>query len=78
MFNSWIRRIPWRRKWQPTSVLLPGKSHEWRILVGYSPWGGKESDTTERLHFHFHYTMIKDIKYMFKKLGTEKKLDVSH
>ena len=43
----------WRRKWQPTPVLLPGKSHGWRSLVGYSPWGCKELDTTERLHFHF-------------------------
>ena len=40
----------WRRKWQPTPVLLPGKSHGWKNLVGYSPWGRKESDTTERLH----------------------------
>ena len=43
----------WRRKWQPTPVLLPGKSPGWRCLVGYSPCGCKESDTTERLHFHF-------------------------
>ena len=42
-----------RRKWQPTPVFLPGKSHGQRSLVGYSPWGHKESDTTERLHFHF-------------------------
>ena len=42
-----------RRQWHPTPVLLPGKSHGWRSLVGYSPWGCKESDTTERLHFHF-------------------------
>ena len=42
-----------RRKWQPTPVLLPGKYHGWGSLVGYSPWGSKESDTTERLHFHF-------------------------
>ena len=40
-----------RRKWQPTPVPLPGKSHGWRSLVGYSPWGRKESDRTERLHF---------------------------
>ena len=40
----------WRRKWQPTPVLLPGKSHGRRSVVGYSPWGLKESDTTERLH----------------------------
>ena len=44
--------IIWRRKWQPTPVFLPGKSHGRRSLVGYSPWGHKESDTTERLHFH--------------------------
>ena len=43
-----------RRRWHPTLVLLPGKSHGQRSLVGCSPWGRKESDTTERLHFHFH------------------------
>ena len=48
-----LGKIPWKRKQQPTPVLLPGKSHGWRSLVGYSPWGHKESDTTERLHFHF-------------------------
>ena len=47
-------KISWRRKWQPTPVLLPEKSHEWRSLVGYSPWGHKESDTTERLHFTYY------------------------
>ena len=46
-------KIPWRRKWHPTPVLLPGESHGRRSLVSYSPWGRKESDTTERLHFHF-------------------------
>ena len=45
----------WRRKWQPTPVLLPGKSHGWRSLVGYSPWRKKQSDMTEQLHFHFSY-----------------------
>ena len=53
-FHPWVGKIPWRRKWQPTPVLLPGKSHGRRSLVGYSPRGRKESDTTERLHFHFH------------------------
>ena len=42
-----------RRQWHPTPVLLPGKSHGRRSLVGCSPWGHEESDTTERLHFHF-------------------------
>ena len=45
---------PLENEWQPTPVLLPGKFHGPRSLVGYSPWGRKESDTTERLHFHFH------------------------
>ena len=44
---------PLRRKWQPTPVFLPGKSHGQRSLVGYSPWGRKESDMTEQLHFTF-------------------------
>ena len=42
-----------RRQWHPTPVLLPGKFHGQRSLVGCSPWGWKESDMTERLHFHF-------------------------
>ena len=50
-FIVYIRKIPWRRKWQPTPVLLPGKSHGQRSLANYSPWDRKESDTTERLHF---------------------------
>ena len=52
-FDPWVRKIPWRRKWQPTPVLLHGGSHGRRTLVGCSPWGCKESDMTERLHFHF-------------------------
>ena len=48
----------WRRKWQPTPVLLPGKSHGRRSLVGCSPWGHEETDTTERLPFHFSLSCI--------------------
>ena len=47
--EPWVEKTPWRRAWQPTPVFLPGKSHEQRVLVGYSPWGCKESDTTEQL-----------------------------
>ena len=50
--------MPWRRKWQPTPVFLPGESHGWRSLVGCSPWGPEESNTTERLHFHFLLSCI--------------------
>ena len=44
---------PWRRKWQPTPAVWGGKSQGRWSLVGCSPWGREESDTTERLHFHF-------------------------
>ena len=47
-----------RRQWHPTPVLLPGKSHGLKSLVGCSPWGREESDTTERLHFHFSLSCI--------------------
>ena len=47
-----------RRQWHPTPVLLPGKSHGWRSLVGCSPWGREESDMTERLHFQFSLSCI--------------------
>ena len=52
-FNPWVGKIPWRRKSQPTPVFLPGKSHGRSSLVGYSPWGRKESDMTEQVYFHF-------------------------
>ena len=46
-FDPWIRKIPWRRAWQPTPVFLPGESHGQKSLAGYSPWGHKELDMTE-------------------------------
>jgi len=48
-FNSWVRKIPWRRKWQPTPVFLPRESHGQRSLVGYSPWSWNELGMTEQL-----------------------------
>ena len=48
-FDPWVGKTPWRRAWQPTPVLLSGKSHGQRSLAGYSPWGHKELDTTEQL-----------------------------
>ena len=52
-FDPWVRKIPWRRAWQPTPVFLRGESHGQRSLMGCSSWGRKESDTTEWLHFPF-------------------------
>ena len=51
-FNPWVKKIPWRRRWQPTPVFLPGKFHGWRSLEGYSPWDCKELDTTEQLTYY--------------------------
>ena len=61
-FDPWIRKLPWRRAWQPTPVFLPGESHGQRSLADYSPWGHKGSDKTEQLsmcacacaHTHTH------------------------
>ena len=53
-----VSGIFWRRQWHPTPVLLPGKSHGRRGLVGCSPWGRYELYTTERLHFHFSLSCI--------------------
>ena len=53
-FDPWVRKILWRREWQPTPVSLPGEFHGQRkSLAGYSPWCRKESDTTERLILSF-------------------------
>ena len=57
-FDPWVGKIPWRRKWQHTPVILSGKSNGQRNLVGYTPGGCKKSDTTERLHFHFSLSCI--------------------
>ena len=54
-FDPWVGKIPWRKKWQPIPALLPGESHGRRSLVGYSLRGHKESDTTEWLHFSYHF-----------------------
>ena len=57
--RSLVGKIPWRRKWQHTLVLLPGKFHGLRSLIGYSPWGHKELDTTEQLHLKWNARNIK-------------------
>ena len=51
-FYPWFRKIPWRRKWQPTPVILPGESHEQRSLAGYSPWGCRVGHDSSNLAWH--------------------------
>ena len=57
-FNPWVKKIPWRRKWQPTPVFLPGEFHRQRSLVGYSPCTDKELDMTERLTVLSHFSSV--------------------
>ena len=57
-FYLWVWKIPWRRKWQPIPVLLPGKSHGQSGQVGCRPWGCWELDMTEQLPFHFSLSCI--------------------
>ena len=63
-------KIPWRRKWQPTSVFLPGEFHEQRRLEGYSPWCCKKPDTTERLtHIGWNTHRTLDQQKFYWNLG---------
>ena len=65
----WVGKIPWSRRWQPTSVFLPGKSHGHKSLVDSSPWGHKVSDTTE-------HTQQNNSRYAFSKQKQKGKLVV--
>ena len=53
VFDLWVRKLPWRRKWQPSLVLLPEKSYGQRSLAGHSPWGHTESDRTEQTQVYY-------------------------
>ena len=57
-FNPQVGKIPWRRIWQPTLVFLPREAHGQRSLVGYSPWGCKQLDTTEQVTLSQHQGYI--------------------
>jgi len=65
-FDPWVRKIPWRRAWQPIPVFLPGKSHGQRSLGDYSLCSGKESATTK--HTHTNYThVIESLNEVYSK-----------
>ena len=69
-FNPWVRKIPWRREWQPTLVFLFGEFHQQRSLAGCSPWGHTESDMTEatkqqqqqRIYILWTFNLLKFVK----------------
>ena len=78
MFSPRVGKLPWRRKWQPTPVFLPGKSHRQRSLAGYSPWDCQESDMTDPMSVHTHTHTQGDIHLNPKSqksrgIGWEKK-----
>ena len=80
-FNPWVRKIPWRRAWQPTPVFLPGESHGQRSLAGYSLWGCRVSDTTdstEHIHTRFSSHSTPSIFRGRKGLREEKWLHPNH
>ena len=75
-FHPWVRKIPWRRKWQHTLVFLPGECHEQRSLKGHSPWGRKESDTIKAAeyatyHQHFKHRLLLDYPYLTVFIKTQ-------
>ena len=68
-FDPWVGKIPWRRKWQPSPVFLPGKFHGQRSLVGYSRWDCKESDMTEQLIYTFYLHSSRDTTIWYQTWG---------
>ena len=58
MFHPWVGKLPWRMKWKPTPVFLPGESHGQRSLAGYSPWSRKESGMTYRQKSNSNYYLL--------------------
>jgi len=79
MFNPWVRRIPWRRTYQPTPIFLPGEFHGQRSLVGYSPWGHKEFNTTEateRKHTYILFFILSQSKKVYPGLKPKERVEV--
>ena len=73
-FNPWVGKIPWRRKWEPTSVFSPEKFHGHRSLAGYSPWGWKKSDTTEHTHSSTFIGVAKHLPHILFNLTSKGKI----
>ena len=69
--DPWVWKIPWRRKWKPAPIFLPGKFHGQRSLVAYSPLGHKESDTTE----HTYYETVEAYRYVLSLVKLRSELE---
>ena len=72
-FNLWVGKIPWKREWQSTPGSFPGESHGQRSLAGFSPWGHKESDMTERLT-HSRYLITYWMLPIFPSLNSQERI----
>ena len=73
MFDPWVRKVLWSRKWHPAPIFLPGDSHGQRSLVGYRPWGHKESEMTENTHSIYYGSVeghLLSWRNLWKKLGS--------
>ena len=68
-FDPWVRRIPWRREWQPNPVFLPGESYGQRSLAGYSPWGCKQSEAIQHTRKKQELKIVQSFKYCFLLVG---------
>ena len=77
-FDPWVRKIPWRRKWQPIPVFLPGKFDGQRSLAGYSPQGHKKSNTTAKLNTHMHTHTHTHGLYWLMSLSSHHFLEAFH
>ena len=82
-FNPWVGKIPWRRKWQPTPILLPGKFHGQRSLVGYSLWGRKEWDMIEHTYqtyctYMYAFSLISNFSIKWSSMSLKTLTCFSH
>ena len=82
-FDTWVRKMPWSRKWQPTPVFLPGKSHRQRSLAGYSPWVHKEStgldkETTTMRKKHCFLNLAAFVYWSIIRVKCDKKRSLKH
>ena len=77
-FDPWIRKIPWKKAWQPTPVFLPGKFNGQRSLAGCSPWGCKEWDTTKQLSTHTYPKQLSACTHTHKHTHNSQTLNKSH
>ena len=72
MLDPWVRKISWKREWQPPPVFLPGESYGQRSLAGYSTWGYKELDTTEQLA-PFFFSILSNTNAAHRKIYENEK-----